>query len=164
MVNENSSTVENPESDSLCMQCGGEVQSEDEFCVHCGNVFAEQLHCRTHPQSDAEGVCLICRVPYCAECGATVGTVFLCRGHSTIEVFDHGASVFRSADLGLAEIASQVLTESGYHPFLVSRAIVPVTNLGRLTPNTSVGPHIVIVPFHEFLTAEEELKKQDIVA
>jgi hypothetical protein len=31
--------------------------------------------------------------------------------------------------MGLAEIASQVLTESGYHPFLVSRAIVPVTNL-----------------------------------
>ena len=107
---------------------------------------------------------MICREPYCAECGATVGTVFLCRGHSTDEVFDHGASVFRSVDLGLAEIASQVLTESGYHPFLVSRAIVPVTNLGRVTPDTSGGPHVVIVPFHEFLTAEEELKKQEIVA
>ena len=90
-----------------------------------------------------------------------VGTVYLCENHSALEVFDRGAVVFRSDDQRLAQIAGQALTEARFHPFVVPRAVVPVTNLGRLTPNPKVGAHLVIVPFGEFLSAEEFLKKND---
>jgi hypothetical protein len=155
---------EQSECTSFCDQCGGRVEPDSDFCVHCGIIFAEQIHCRTHPQNEAEGVCLICRIPFCGECGTTVNAVFLCQEHSTLRIVEGGASVFNSTDLPLAQIASQVLTESGYHPFFVTRTTVPVTNIGRLTRNTRVGPHMVIVPFDEFLAANEVLKKLDILA
>ena len=49
--------------------------------------------------------------------------------------------------------------EAGLHPFFISRAIVSVTNIGRLTPNMSVGSHLVIIPFQVVQPAEEMLKE-----
>jgi hypothetical protein len=70
--------------------------------------------------------------------------------------------VFDSTENRIAQIAFQSLQEGGYHPFAVSRAIVPVTNIGRLTPNMHLGPHLVLVPFGEVRGAEELLTKLGI--
>jgi len=88
-----------------------------------------------------------------------VGTVYFCQDHSTVEVFDRGAAVFHLDDLRLVQIAGEALNKAHFHPFVVPRAIAPVTNLGRLTSNPTVGAHLVIVPFQEFLAAEEFLQK-----
>jgi len=155
--------LEKSENTLSCGECGGNVRPADDFCPGCGGIFKNHMMCCNHSRAEADGVCLICRKPYCAECGSTIGKVFLCRKHSTLEIYEHGASVFRSPDLRLGQIAFQVLTERGYHPFFVPRAIVPVTNIGRLTPNQSVGPHLVIVPFEEYTEAEKVLKKLEII-
>jgi hypothetical protein len=155
--------AERPDSDALCPRCGQEVNSEDDFCVHCGEVFAEKLPCQRHPDRMAEGVCVICTRSCCPECGSLLETVYLCQDHTTtVKVFDRGATVFLSDDLRLVQIAGEALQGANFHPFVVPRATAPVTNLGRLTPNPTVGAHLVIVPFREFLSAQEFLQKSGI--
>ena len=155
--------VEKSEDALTCDQCGGNVRPADDFCPGCGGIFKDHMMCCTHPQAEAAGVCLVCHHPYCAACGSPIGKVFLCLKHATLEIFECGASVCRSPDLRLGQIAFQVLTERGYHPFFVPRAIAPVTNIGRLTPHQSVGPHLVIVPFEEYIEADKVLKKLVII-
>jgi hypothetical protein len=70
--------------------------------------------------------------------------------------------VFDSTENRIAQIAIESLQEGGFHPFAVSRANVPLTNIGRLTPNMHLGPHRVLVPFGEVQGAEELLTKLGI--
>jgi hypothetical protein len=124
---------------------------------------AETLPCRIHPDRPAIGVCMICRQPFCEECGGPDDTVSLCHQHSALEIYDRGAVVFRSDDLLLVEIAGAALRKERLHPFVVSRAIAPVTNLGRLTPDPTLGPHLIIVPFGEYLQARRFLEQNDFL-
>lgn len=65
--------------------------------------------------------------------------------------------MFKSTDKRLAGIACTALEEKGFRPFYVARAGVPVTLIGRLTPNPLVGSDLVLVPFEEVLGAEKLL-------
>ena len=151
--------LEPNETDYSCEECGADVSEDDDFCTNCGVIFKADVVCRNHAAQPAKGVCLICHDPYCEECGITIDQMFFCRRHGEYEIYERSACVFDSTENRDAQIAFQILKKEGLHPFLVPRAIGPVTNIGRLTPNTSVGPHLVLVPFQEVQTAEEKLKE-----
>ena len=147
------------ESDLAREECGADVEKDDDFCPSCGVTFRDDVYCYKHASEPAKGVCLICSIPCCEECGMTQGQMFFCRRHGEYGIYERSACVFDSTEYRDAQIAFQVLKEAGLHPFLIPRAIVPLTNIGRLTPNMSVGPHLVLVPFGEVQTAEETLNE-----
>jgi hypothetical protein len=92
----------------------------------------------------------------------SIGTVFFCTEHGAYDIHEGLASIFDSTDARVAQIAFQALEEDGFHPFLIPRAIAPVTNIGRLSPDPHAGPHLVLVPFHEVQAAEELLKTLEL--
>ncbi len=145
-----------------CEECGADLDADEEFCTNCGRISRDNVKCHNHPGSDADFACVICCRPCCGECGTKEGTVFMCWEHASVGVYEQGASVLSTTDLRVGQAAFQVLRERGYHPFFVPRAIVPVTNIGRLTPNPTVGPHLVIVPFAEYEGAKDLLVELQI--
>ena len=80
--------------------------------------------------------------------------------HRAYDIHGGHAGVFKSTDKRLAGLAYTALEEKGFHPFSVARAGVPVTFIGRLTPNPLVGPDLVLVPFEEVLGAEEHHRQE----
>jgi hypothetical protein len=150
------------ESDYACEECGADVDEDDDFCPGCGVIFRDDVRCSIHSSQLGKGVCLICGKPYCEECGTLIGKLFFCQRHSAYDIYEGSACVFDSTENRIAHIAFQSLQEGGFHPFAVLRAIVPVTSIGRLTPNMHVGPHLVLVPFGEVQGAEELLTKLGI--
>jgi hypothetical protein len=146
----------------LCEQCGAEVESDEQFCPDCGRILEDDVKCHNHSGSNADYACVICCRPCCGECGAVHEKVFLCREHSTVDIYEQGAGVLSTMDLRVGQAAFQSLSERGFHPFFVPRAVVPVTNIGRLTPNQRVGPHLVIVPFGEYEVAKDLLTELEI--
>jgi hypothetical protein len=145
-----------------CEQCGAEVDTDEEFCAACGQIFGDEVKCHNHPGSEADSACVICRRPCCGECGGFQGRVFLCEEHASVDAFEQGVAVLSTTDLRVGQAAFEALRDRGYHPFFIPRAIVPVTNIGRLTPNQSVGPHLVIVPFGEYEQAMGVLAELEI--
>jgi len=150
------------DSDFACEECGADVAEDDDFCSSCGVMFRGDVYCTYHASHPARGVCLICGKPYCKECGEFIGKLFFCRRHGAYDICEGSACVFDSTENRIAQIAFQSLQEGGFHPFAVSRAIVPVTNIGQLTPNMHLGPHLVFVPFGEVQGAEDQLTKLGI--
>ncbi len=72
----------NKESEELvCAFCGARVREEDNYCPECGILFSEDVYCENHPKIPAEGVCIICGLPYCKACGYRVNKLFLCSLH-----------------------------------------------------------------------------------
>jgi hypothetical protein len=149
--------TENQQPGTTCSGCGGEVENEAAFCPNCGGLFNDTLSCCNHPSEEADGVCVICRRPYCSDCATWVGQHYLCDPHAEYEIYEGMARIFSSPDATAAEMTSRSLEEGGFHPFLVIRSRTSGPRLTRPISARQSGPEIVLVPFGEVIDAEKFL-------
>jgi hypothetical protein len=164
--------VTDPTDDTnICSLCHNEVKEKDEFCPHCGSIFEKGLHCTNHAEREAEGVCIICCVPYCSRCGGRVNNLFLCSNHQGYEIYEGMARVFGVSDEVMAQYVQSCLRQSGLHPFLFSRKASPISGGGSdytlFCASGEYDGHIInevklMVPCQEVLKAERLLQDLEL--
>ncbi len=106
----------------VCPSCHNEVHANDDFCPHCGELFAVGITCSAHPRVQALGACIICALPYCRDCGGRVADHFLCHHHSTYEIYEGMVRVYGVLDDVSAQHAKSCLEQAGLHPVLFCRS------------------------------------------
>ena len=154
----------------ICPRCSSEVKMEDEFCSHCGELFADGTFCSRHLQEQATGVCIICALPYCGDCGGIVGNGFLCDRHSMHEIYEGMVRIYGVLDDLAAQYAKSCLEQAGLHPVLFCRTQPKGGPRFAYTLNAAAGDydgHIVneikvMVPSQEVEEAERVLISLDI--
>ena len=158
------------ESNYTCTQCGASVSEQDEFCHNCGTLFTDAWICTNHQSTPADGVCVICSMPFCKKCGKGSEGIFLCDPHWGYEIQEGMARVFGTTDNVQAQHVATVLKQAGYHPFLYSRIFNPSADLiavAGIIRGFGVGNHPiteqrVFVPFAEVLRAQKTLHELGI--
>ena len=154
-------------SSTICPHCGAKVRADDDFCAECGEIFGENVVCHRHSAKLASGVCIVCRMPFCSNCGGRVQNRFLCGEHDSLEIYEGMARVFGSNSVAEVEFAKTSLKTAGLHPFVFSRKASPIS-LGapEYTLYRSSGEydgHIVnefklMVPCQEVPSAAKKLR------
>jgi hypothetical protein len=160
------------DNDLVCSHCRNEINADDDFCPHCGAMFAEALCCHRHKKSPADGVCIICALAYCGECGTLVQGRFLCNRHGNYEIYEGLARVFGVLDDVAAQFAKSCLDQAGLHPLLYCRRQPRGGPRFVYTLYAAAGDfdgHIineikVMVPCREVPQAEKVLKDLNIAA
>ena len=162
-----------PEEDNYeCPRCKEPVQPDDEFCVHCGELFLEEVSCSVHADRTAAGACIICAEAFCSECGGWIHRSFLCNQHSGYEIYEETVRVFGTSDVVQAEFARDCLEKAGLHPVIFSRKASPISLGGPdytlFRASGDFDGHIVnelkvMVPAQEVLDAEKKLKELDLI-
>ena len=154
-------------SHKRCTQCSGEVTADSDFCPHCGVLFEKvsSARCDTHPQTRAEGVCIICRKLVCDRCGKQRAKRWFCTDHSDVKVEQDWALIFESPEINESELVKSFLESVGLH--------VVVRNFG---PNNVVweggGDSLfsrqalnrlakVFVPIPEYVDARKAFREWD---
>lgn len=89
---------ENNKESLVCAQCENDVKESDDFCPSCGELFLDDTLCENHDNVLAEGVCIICSVPFCLKCGLKVNNHFLCNDHSAYEIYQGMVRVYGTLD------------------------------------------------------------------
>ena len=116
-----------PEENITCNYCENAVAESDDYCQNCGSLFVENFYCEKHPSTEAEGVCVICRTPYCGQCAEYANKVFLCAIHDGYEIYQGMARVYGVSDDAMAQYAHGILEQAGLHPFIYSRKASPLS-------------------------------------
>jgi hypothetical protein len=146
-----------------CTECSNAVKESDDYCQNCGAMFKDGFVCVHHRSKVADGICVICKRPFCNECGADVVHVFFCNTHCKYEFHEGMARVFGHIDNVQVQYATQCLEQAGFHPFLFSRRYNPGAGIARWIPLRLYGRNTiaelkVLVPFSEVLNAEKTLR------
>jgi hypothetical protein len=159
--------------DSLkCRTCHQPVQETDEFCPQCGTLRVGGVMCQNHDAVNAAGVCTLCCLPFCADCGGKVKGRFLCTQHRQYEIYEGMARVFGASDAALVEFAKSCLQEAGLHPMVYSMKASPLAIGGPeyslFRASGEYDGHIVnefklMVPCQEVVPAEETLRSLEII-
>ncbi len=155
-----------------CPRCGGGVEQDDDFCPHCGELFADDVSCTRHPGRAAEGACIVCSKAFCTECGGMVNDHFLCEQHCMVEIYEGMARVFGGSDVPQVEFVKSCLEKEGFHPVIFSRKASPISlgapdyTLFRASGEFDghiVNEYKIMVPCQEVLDAEAKLKELDLI-
>lgn len=160
--------MESDDNSLVCPVCTEEVEEDDEYCPECGELFTEGIMCNAHPSQRAAGVCVVCAIPFCEQCGGKVNGRFLCDEHSTTEIYEGLARVFGDSDAVQVEFAKTTLEEAGLHPFLFSRKASPLSMGGPdytlFRASGEYDGHIInefklMVPLQEVIAAKAKLRE-----
>jgi hypothetical protein len=155
----------------ICENCSNAVKAEDDFCPECGTLFIDEIFCDIHNDISAEGVCIICSLPFCNKCGVTANNHFLCNPHSNYEIYESMVRVYGTLNDVTAQHAKSCLEQDGLHPILFFRhhsylgprfAYSLFGAEGDYRGNI-VNEIKVMVPTQEVLKAEEILKSLKIL-
>jgi len=153
-----------------CEACNNSVKEDDDFCPYCGSLFIDEIFCENHIDILADGVCIICYIPFCKKCGAKINNHFLCNQHSNYEIYEGMAKVYGTLDNTSAQYAKTCLEQDGLHPVLFCRHS-PYGGSGfAYSLFEAAGDYLgnavteikVMVPCQEALKAKEVLKYIDI--
>jgi len=153
-----------------CEACNNSVKEDDDFCPYCGSLFIDEIFCENHNDILADGVCIICYIPFCKKCGAKINNRFLCNQHSNYEIYEGMAKVYGTLDNTSAQYAKTCLEQDGLHPVLFCRHS-PYGGSGfAYSLFEAAGDYLgnavteikVMVPCQEALKAKEVLKYIDI--
>ena len=160
------------EKDTLtCSHCEENVREDDEFCPHCGSLFIDDVKCSEHPRIDAGGVCIVCALPYCGDCGGSVNGLFLCNEHAGYEIYQGMARVYGTSDEAMIRYASTCLEQAGLHPFIYQRKASPISIGGPgyslFRASGEFDGHIInelklMVPCQEVSEAEKVIRELKI--
>lgn len=154
-----------------CSFCKNPVKQNDEFCTDCGTLFEDGIKCSVHTDKDAEGVCIICSLPFCALCGAIVHKHFLCESHSGYEIYQGMARVYGNLDDTNAQYIKSCLEQVGMHPFVFSKTqprggsrLVSTLFEAHGDPYGNIVNEIkVMVPCQEVIAAEDILRELKVI-
>jgi hypothetical protein len=164
--------AEENEETLSCSNCDAEIKSDDEFCPECGELFIEEAFCSQHPSKAATGVCIVCALPFCPDCGGRVQNRFLCHDHEMLEIYEGMARVFGSSDSVQIEFAKSELETAGLHPFVYSRKSNSTSSGGPdytlFRAGGEYDGHVVnefklMLPCQEFVSAQEKLRELEFV-
>jgi hypothetical protein len=156
----------------ICSNCEHETTADNEFCTNCGSLFDKSVKCINHENEEAEGACIICANAYCSECGSWVNNIFLCTRHEEYEIYEGMARIFGTSDDNLAQYAQKCLEQEGFHPYLYSRKVSPISLGGPdytlFRASGEYDGHIinevkVMVPCQEVIKAEKVLRELEII-
>ncbi len=154
---------DNTEDEFVCSACGKEVIGDYDFCPHCGSILSEGVFCDKHQHVAAVGVCVVCGVPCCDECGSEVNKTFLCARHVDCEIFEGMVKVYATHEEADAEFTKSRLDGAGLHPALfhlrrsIDRGHVEYEVYAR-GENFNASEIKVMVPCEEVADAEIILK------
>lgn len=155
----------------ICEACNNSIKEEDEFCPYCGSLFIDEIYCDNHNEISADGVCIICYIPFCKKCGTKINNHFLCNEHSNYDIYEGMARVYGTRDITTIQYAKACLEQDGLHPVLFSRNS-PFGGSGLLYSLLDpAGIHFaniideikIMVPCQEVSKAEEILKSINII-
>ncbi|MFA6596943.1 MAG: hypothetical protein WCS69_04405 [Ignavibacteriaceae bacterium] len=154
-----------------CEACNNSVKKDDDFCPYCGSLFIDEIFCDNHNAILADGVCIICSIPYCKKCGAKINNHFLCNQHSNYEIYEGMARVYGTLDITAIQYAKTCLEQDGLHPVLFSRNSTYGGSRLSYSLFEAAGDYLgniideikVMVPCQEVLKAEEILKSINII-
>jgi hypothetical protein len=154
-----------------CTVCKNQVDEQDEFCPECGTLFENGIKCFLHSDIEAEGVCIICCLPFCNKCGAKINKRFLCNSHSDYEIYQGMARVYGDLDDTNVQYVKSCLEQAGLHPFIFCK--IQPKGGSRLVytlfeAHGDSGGHIVneikvMVPCQEVESAENTLRKLKLI-
>lgn len=153
-----------------CESCKSVVKESFEFCPECGSIFKKAL-CENHPVEEATGVCIICSLPFCSECGGNVNDKFLCEDHSGYEIYQGMARVYGTSDAAQADFVQSCLEQDGIKALLYSRKASPISLGGAdyslFRSSGEFDGHIineikVMVHCQNVLRAEELINELDL--
>jgi hypothetical protein len=154
----------------VCEQCDQSIRDTDAFCPHCGGLFVGGVKCKIHPSHNASGVCILCSLPWCSNCGETANGRFLCKKHSAYEIIEDMVRICGVNNSAMAEYFRACLEEGGFHPFIYSgntyhRASMEGTPLAvggnTRAPLSGRGEFKIMVPIPEVEQAEAFLEELD---
>jgi hypothetical protein len=145
----------------ICSVCKHEVLKTDDFCPHCGDIFDANIACVHHHNVPAEGVCIICAEPLCAECGGWVRGLYLCRKHLGYEIVEGMVRIFGVGDETQAQVANSRLEQAGFHPLVFSHKASPISLGG--TDDMIFNEIKIMVPCQEVAQAEKVLRELGIL-
>jgi len=149
-----------------CEDCNNRVNEDDDFCPECGALFIDEIFCDNHGDILADGVCIICSLPFCEKCGVKTNNHFLCNHHSNYEIYQGMARVFGTLDDTVAQHVKTCLEQDGLHPLLFCRHQPKGGPRFAYTLFEAQGDYLgnivneikVMMPCQEVVTAEEVLK------
>lgn len=148
-----------------CSKCGEEITRDSDFCPHCGSLFSEagRVKCDQHPDTEAEGICIICRTLCCGKCGSEVSGRFFCVAHKGVEVQQDWSRVFQSSEINDSALVQAFLESNGFKVLVQNfNSVGFVWDGGGDSPISRSAlskPAKVFVPIPEFLKAEAALEE-----
>jgi RNA polymerase subunit RPABC4/transcription elongation factor Spt4 len=146
-----------------CPECMEEITRDSDFCPHCGILFSGAFgqSCDTHPQHQANGICIICRKLVCEECNRYVRNRTFCDEHQDVEVLQDWARIFQSTDINESEMVKAFLEETGHKVLVQNFAPIGFVWDGggdsALSRSALSKPAKIFVPIPELLAAKESL-------
>ena len=155
----------------LCADCSFEADDDSDYCPRCGTLFIENIKCETHSKDKAEGVCVICRKPFCGICGHSVNNIFLCGEHYCYELYEGMAKIFGTSDEIQIQFVKSCLEGNSFHPFIYSKKSTPMQLGGNdqslINLSASRGEKIIneiklLVPCSEILEAKKLISELNI--
>ena len=164
--------MEKLENDSIvCQHCDNVVKEDDDFCPECGTIFIDDLHCENHKNILADGVCIICAIPYCKKCAARINDHYLCNRHNGYEIYEGMVRVFGTLDDVIAQFAKDCLEKDGIHPIIFCRDQIKGGPRFVYSLFAAKGDYLgnivneikVMVPCQEVEDAEKILKSVKII-
>ena len=156
-----------------CPRCNSTIRETDDFCPECGALFAEGVTCHHHPGREAEGVCIICSLPGCTECGGRTLGRFLCTLHRGYEIVQGMARVYGNSDAAQIEFARSCLQTTGLHPFVFTRKASPLSlggpDYSLFRASGEYDGHLInefklMVPCQEVAAAEDALRELNFLS
>lgn len=156
---------------TICGNCEQDILDDAEYCPRCGTILIDDVICNNHPDVEASGVCVVCSLPYCDNCGYTDDLVYLCNVHDHYEVYQGMARVFGTSDEVQIRHVEGFLKESGLHPFVYSRKSSPMhlggSDYSLFRPSGDPKGHLIneiklMVPCSEVLEAERLIEQLDV--
>lgn len=156
----------------VCKRCENEIEESSEFCNYCGALFLENTTCEVHSDKEAKGVCIICQLPYCENCGAESNNIFLCEAHGEYEIFEGMVRVYGSPDTLEVNFAKSCLEKESLHPMVYSRKATTISlggpDYSLFRSGGDYRTHLIneiklLVPSTEVLTAEKILRELKII-
>jgi hypothetical protein len=156
-------THNNTDDEFVCSDCGKEVKEDYDFCPRCGSILSEGIFCDKHRHVAAVGVCVVCGVLCCDECGSVVNDAFRCAHHVDYEIFEGMVKVYGTHEEADAEFTKSRLEEAGLHPALfhlrrsMDRGHVEY-EIYKEGENFNASEIRVMVPCEEVAEAETFLK------
>lgn len=118
-----------------CPHCEQAFDASEPACPACGHL-QEARSCERHPDRTADGVCVICASPVCAECDSGEAVHYSCPTHREVAVIEGWAQVYTTSDDVEAGLIRDNLQSEGIDAAVLSQKDRSsfVSDMGDLSP------------------------------
>ncbi len=110
----------------VCDNCDCEIDSDAEYCSHCGIVFENEegkssIECDTHRDVPAVGVCVVCGKPVCQDCSNSKKGKVFCDNDRHVKIHQDWAVLCTTSAEYEAEMVKANLEMAGIKALVFSQ-------------------------------------------